>query len=65
MRLKKGQYHYSLRGNVYQIYRCEEEYGEGRTVSRPVAGEPAYLDREKARARVYELNGWNGSRPGC
>lgn len=55
-RLKKGEYHYARRGQVFRIYVCVESTPESE-VSRP-AGDEDYFDREEARRRVYELNGW-------
>jgi hypothetical protein len=55
--MKKGEYHYSPRGKAYRIYVCTEASAFGSS-SEPVPGEPAYYDREAARRRVYELNGW-------
>ncbi|EXZ01129.1 hypothetical protein M128_1662 [Bacteroides fragilis str. S6L8] len=35
------------------------DYSDGKTqISSPVRNEPLYIDREEARKRVYELNGW-------
>lgn len=52
-----GQYFYTLRGRWFHIYRYVEVNGFGSSAS-PVDGEPTFLDREQARKRVYELNGW-------
>ena len=55
--MKLGQYHYAIRGRYYKIYRCT--YKEGNVESStPVKDEPEYYDREEAKKRVYELNGW-------
>lgn len=56
--MKVGEYHYSIYGNHFRIYQCD--YSDGKiTTSSPVRNEPLYSDREAARKRVYELNGWN------
>ncbi|MCU6767384.1 hypothetical protein OCV73_00205 [Barnesiella propionica] len=57
MKPKVGQYHYELRGSCFRIYRYDQVSDTG-TSSSPVYGEPSYLDREEAKKRVYELNGW-------
>lgn len=54
MKTYTGQYLYALRGSSYRIYRCD---GSKDSAS-PVTSEPPYRDREKARRRVCELNGW-------
>lgn len=52
-----GEYYYSLHGRDFRIYRCD--YSDGQTtMSSPVYEEPFFRDREEARKRVYELNGW-------
>lgn len=56
--MKKGQYSYQPYGRSYRIYVCT--YADERSsASSPVNGEPLYHDREAARRRVYQLNGWN------
>ena len=57
MRPKVGQYFYGYRGTAYRIYRCDMATEKGVSAS-VVAGEQSYSDREQARKRVYELNGW-------
>lgn len=52
-----GQYFYERRGSAFQIYRYDCVRGTFSSAS-PVNGEKAYFDREEARKRVYELNGW-------
>lgn len=55
--MKPGEYSYQPHGRHFRIYRCIR--AEGRfTQSTPVNDEPLYRDREEARRRVYELNGW-------
>ena len=55
--MKVGEYEYRPRGRDFRIYRCD--YADGRiTIANPVYNEPFYRDREAARKRVYELNGW-------
>lgn len=55
--MKVGEYEYRLHGRNFRIYRCD--YADGKiTTSKPVMNEPFYTDREAARRRVYELNGW-------
>lgn len=56
--MKVGEYHYGLSGRHFRIYQCD--YAEnGITTSKPVDNEPLYNNREAARRRVYQLNGWN------
>lgn len=55
--MKVGQYSYELHGRSFRIYRCDYSDGKIETSS-PVQNEPFYRDREAARKRVYELNGW-------
>lgn len=52
-----GQCYYTpyLRG--FRIYRYDSVTASTSTASL-VPGEPIYYDREEARKRVYELNGW-------
>ncbi|WP_289739339.1 hypothetical protein [Paramuribaculum intestinale] len=57
MTLKKGQYHYGIKGRFYVIYQCVEATDTG-SHSVPVQGEPSYTDPQAARRRVYQLNGW-------
>ena len=58
MTMKKGEYSYKPYGRDFRIYVCT--YADNYTsMSDPVPGEPYYRDREAARKRVYELNGWN------
>ncbi len=56
--MKPGQYHYIRRGRFYEIYRCTEAGTDGCAGSVHVLDEPPFTDREQARRRVYELNGW-------
>lgn len=57
MKPKVGQYHYAFRGGEFRIYRYTHVSDSG-TCASEVIGEPRFSDREKARQRVYELNGW-------
>lgn len=55
--MEKGEYSYQPHGRNFRIYRCirsEDRF----TQSSPVNEEPLYTNREAARRRVYELNGW-------
>ena len=47
-------YFYAPRGRGFRIYRRES-----RSSAIPMPDEPIYLNREQARRRVYQLNGWN------
>ena len=55
--MKVGEYSYSIHGRNYRICVCDYSDGKIQTSS-PVRNEPLYIDREEARKRVYELNGW-------
>lgn len=57
--MKIGEYCYKPSGRQFRIYVCD--YNDGQTSSsKPVYEEPyMFNDREEARKRVYELNGWN------
>lgn len=56
--MKVGEYFYKVCGRDFRIYRCD--YSDGVvTTSSPARQEPFFNDRETARKRVYELNGWN------
>ncbi len=61
MEPKVGQYHYVYRGNSYVIYRCERSTEKGCLISART-DEPVFRDREQARKRVYELNGWRSKK---
>ncbi|QCQ33745.1 hypothetical protein F7887_20205 [Bacteroides fragilis] len=55
--MKVGEYSYSVCGRNYRICVCV--YSDGTTARlSPVRNEPLYSDRETARKRVYQLNGW-------
>lgn len=56
--MKKGEYSYSPHGRQFRIYICTQSDEHG-SMSSPVRTEPFFNDREQARKRVYELNGWN------
>lgn len=58
MRPKVGQYFYTYHGTGIRIYQYTEVHQHGTIVSEPVPGEAVYFNREDARKRVYELNGW-------
>lgn len=47
-------YFYAPRGRGFRIYRRESQ-----SSAIPMPDEPVYLNREQARRRVYQLNGWN------
>ena len=55
--IRSGQCYYEPYGRGYRIYRCVANSAGG-FIARPVEGEPTYRDREEAKSRVYELNGW-------
>ena len=57
MKPQVGQYHYSPHGRGFRIYRYPEVTDNFQSAS-PVLNEPIFYDREKAKKRVYELNGW-------
>ena len=54
-----GKYFYVPSGRNFEIYE-EEGTVNGVTFSRKVEGERIYRpnEREQAKKRVYELNGW-------
>lgn len=55
--MRVGEYYYEPHGRHYRICQCN--YSDGKlTVSNPVQSEPLRSDKEEARKRVYELNGW-------
>ena len=56
MKPQVGQYHYSPHGRGFRIYRYTEVTDNFQSAS-PVLNEPIFYDREKAKKRVYELNG--------
>lgn len=56
--IEVGQYIYFLRFSQFRIYQCD--YNDGKICTyTPVVNEPFYNDKESARKRVYELNGWD------
>lgn len=57
MNAKVGQYFYTPHGNAFRIYRYDRVTA-GATSASPVNEQPFFYDREEARKRVYELNGW-------
>lgn len=57
MKPKVGQCYYAPRGSAFRIYRYDSVCGTVTTAS-PLPDEPYYYNREEARKRVYELNGW-------
>lgn len=60
--MKAGQYYYIPVRRTFRIYRVGDNSG-GTFIGNAVAGEPAYHDREEARRRVFELNGWKYGGP--
>lgn len=56
---KVGQYFYCLHRNTFVIHQYTDIYDNGYS-AQPAVGEKAYqiYEREEARKRVYELNGW-------
>ena len=57
MKPKVGQCFYERRFKTFRIYRYDHVTEHGGSAS-PLPDEPAYDDREEARKRVYQLNGW-------
>ena len=57
MKPKVGQCYYTPRGRAFRIYRYDYVSDTVATAS-PLPDEPYYYNREEARKRVYELNGW-------
>lgn len=57
MKPKIGQYYYIPRGRFFRIYRYVDVSPDGCSGS-PVCEEPLYENKEDARKRVYQLNGW-------
>ena len=57
MKPKVGQYYYTIHHGRYRIYRYDV-VGPAGSISSPVTDEPIFSNPEKARKRVYELNGW-------
>ena len=57
MKPKVGQYYYAPHGRGFCIYSYTEVTNGIQSAS-PVLSEPKFYDREKAKKRVYELNGW-------
>lgn len=53
-----GQYYYVPSGRFFRIYRYTHVNSSGAYAGTPVDTEPLQTDREAARKRVYELNGW-------
>ena len=62
MKAKVGQYFYIPRGKGFRIYQYETVSSNGGSSAIPAIDEPLFFDREKARKRVYELNGWKYNR---
>lgn len=61
MKAKVGQYYYTPYGRGFRIYRYVH-VTDMAAIASPVSEEPYFTDREAARRRVYELNGWNYER---
>lgn len=57
MQPKVGQYYFAPRGRHFCIYRYTHVSENGSAAS-PVTSERPFTDKEDARRRVYELNGW-------
>lgn len=57
MKSRVGQYYYVLHRGRFVIYICTYDDGNTSTGER-VSQEPLFFNREDARKRVYELNGW-------
>lgn len=57
MKPKVGQYYYAPHGRGFRIYRYKEVTDTFHSAL-PVQSEPIFYDREQAKKRVYELNGW-------
>lgn len=55
---EKKQYYYRIHGRHYEI--CMSSHTDGSLIvfGSRVPGEKTYTNREEARKRVYELNGW-------
>lgn len=56
--MKAGQYYYIPVRRTFRIYRVGMSDSGGGFTGNPVVGEPPYYEREEARKRVFELNGW-------
>lgn len=52
-----GEYFYQVSGRHYRIYRYTKVTSRASLAS-PVHSEQFFRNREDARRRVYELNGW-------
>ena len=57
MNPKVGMCFYTRRGTGWCIYRYTMVNGTA-SCADPLPDEPIYFDREEARKRVYQLNGW-------
>ena len=57
MKPKVGQCYYAPRGRAFRIY-CYDYVSDTVATASPLPDEPYYYNREEARKRVYELNGW-------
>lgn len=55
--MKTGEFFYERRGRQFRIYICDYSDNSASNASL-VHSEPPLNDREEARKRVYELNGW-------
>ena len=60
-KINKGQYFYGYLRGAWRIYKASEDTEDIRySGSGSVAyNERSYSNREDARKRVYELNGWS------
>ena len=54
-KMKPGLYHYVPHGRGFLIYRCESVTEHG---SSSAPTDEFFDNRDDARRRVYELNGW-------
>lgn len=57
---EKAQYYYRIHGSIFEICRSTHIDGDVAFGTR-VPGEKTYSNREDAKKRVYELNGWNNN----
>lgn len=55
---EKAQYYYRIHGRIFEI--CRSTHFDGNVAfCKRVPEEKTYSNREEARKRVCELNGWN------
>lgn len=53
--MNNGKYYYERNRGMYRIYIRRDRLAEGEVCA---STDECYRDRETARRRVYELNGW-------